>query len=381
MTRRTVIGVVVAIIVLVAGVWVYMTYLAPQPEPEVTEEPEETARVVPATGVVVPFRWATLSFQMGGRVEQVLVDEGDLVDELQLLVSLDGGDLQDAVAQAEAALATAQATLAQVQALPRDEELAVARASLASAQAQLSKLRTGATQEEITAARGALETATLAVQQAQAAYDEVAWLEEIREMPQALALQQATAEYEIARANYDALVKGPSSDDIAMAQADVDRARASLALLMAGARPEDIAVAEASLAQAELALSQARSALEDAELRAPFAATVGAVNVREGEMLSPGVPAVVLGDVSDFKVETTDLNEIEIHLLRVGQDVALTFDALPERTIRGTVTHISPMANLEQGGTNFTVTIELEEQDPDLRWGMTAFVDILVGDG
>ena len=380
MRRKIVMGVVVALVLVVASVWVYTTYLAPAPEPEVAEEPEEIARVVPATGVVVPYHWATLSFKMGGRVEQVLVDEGDQVDELQLLMSLDGGDLQDAVALAEGALATARATLAQVQGSPRSEEIVVAQASLAAAQAQLVKLRSGATQEEITAARGALETAALALQQAQAAYDEISWLEEFREMPQALALQQATAEYEIAKAKYDALVKGSSSEDIAIAQAEVDRARASLALLMAGARPEDIAVAEASLAQAELALSQARSALEDAELRAPFAATVGSVKVREGEMTSPGVPVVILGDVSDFEVETTDLNEIEIHLVEVGQEVALTFDALPGRTIRGTVTHIAPMADMEQGGTNFTVTIELEEQDPDLRWGMTAFVDILVGE-
>jgi hypothetical protein len=37
------------------------------------------------------------------------------------------------------------------------------------------------------------------------------------------------------------------------------------------------------------------------------------------------------------------------------------------------------MASLEQGGTNYRVTLELEEQDPGLRWGMTAFVDIFVG--
>jgi HlyD family secretion protein len=377
--KKIVIGVVVAIVILAGGVWAYMTYLAPQPEPEITEESEEElTRVVSATGVVVPFRWATLSFQVGGRVEEVLVQEGDQVQEGQLLVQLDDAGLKDAIAQAEAALTTAQATLAQVEVGPRAEELAVAQAGLAAAQAQLARLRTGASQEEITAARGALETATVALQQAQAAYDEVSWLEEIREMPQALALQQATAEYEVARAKYEALIRGPSAEEIAAAQAEVDRARASLELLRAGARPEDVAVAEAQVAQAELALSQALSALGDASLTAPFAGTVGALRVREGEMVSPGTPLVTLGDISEFKVETTDLNEIDIYLVEVGQEVDLTFDALPERSIRGVVTRIAPMANLEQGGTNYTVTIELGEQNPGLRWGMTAFVDIVV---
>ena len=65
-------------------------------------------------------------------------------------------------------------------------------------------------------------------------------------------------------------------------------------------------------------------------------------------------------------------------MIEVGQRVELTFDALPGRSIRGTVVHIAPMANLDQGGTNFTVTVDLDQQDPGLRWGMTAFVDILV---
>ncbi|HUW96356.1 MAG TPA: efflux RND transporter periplasmic adaptor subunit, partial [Anaerolineae bacterium] len=100
---------------------------------------------------------------------------------------------------------------------------------------------------------------------------------------------------------------------------------------------------------------------------------------RQGERINPGAPAVVLGDVSEFKIETTDLNEVDLYLIQVGQTVDLTFDALPERSIRGVVNLIAPMASLEQGGTNYEVTIVLEEQDADLRWGMTAFVDIFVG--
>lgn len=380
MLKKIVIGVVVAVVVLAGGVWVYSTYVAPQPEPEMSEEPEEQAtQVVAATGIVFPARWATLSFRAGGLVEEVLVVEGDQVREGQLIVQLHSSDLEHAVAQAEAALATAQATLSQVKAPARPEELAMAQAGLAAAQAQLAKLRSGASDEEITAARGAMETAGLALQQAQAAYDQVAWMEEIREMPQALALQQATVQYEIARASYEALVRGASADDIAAAQAEVDRARASLSLLGAGSRAEDVAVAQGHVAEVEAALAQAVSALDDAALTAPFDGTIGAVLVRAGEMVSPGAPVVVLGDVSEFRIETTDLNEVDLYLIHTGQSVDLTFEALPGKSIKGVVTRIAPMASLEQGGTNYEVTIDMETQDPDLRWGMTAFVDIFVG--
>jgi len=380
MVRKIVIGVVVAVVILAGGAWVYKHYLAPQPEPEVPEESEEqVTQVVAATGVVVPTQWATLSLGMGGVVDEVLVEEGVEVEEGQLLVQLDNTDLALAADQAEAALATAQATLSQVKAGPRPEELAVARAGLAAAQARVAKLQSGAAEEEVTAAKGAMQTAALALQQAQAAYDEVSWMEEIAEMPQALALQQATVQYEIARAQYEALVGGVSAEDIAAAQAEVDGAQASLSLLSAGPRAEDIAVVEAQVAQAEVALSQAMAALDDAALTAPFAGTVGAMLVRDGEMIGAGAPAVVLGDIGEFIIETTDLNEVDLYLLQVGQTVDLTFDALPERSMRGVVTKIAPMASLEQGGTNYTITIKLDQQDPDLRWGMTAFVDIFVG--
>jgi HlyD family secretion protein len=380
MVRKIVIGVVVAAIVVACGMWAYTTYLAPQPEPEIPEESEEqVTQVVAATGIVLPSRWATLSFRASGEVKEVLVTEGDQVHEGQLLVQLDSSDLEDVVAQAEAGLATAQATLAQVEAPARPDELAMAQASLAAAQAQLAKLRSGATAEEITAARGAMETAAFALQQAQAAYDEVAWMEEIREMPQALALQQATMEYEIAKANYEALVRGASVEDITAAQAEVERARAALSLLESGSRPEDVAVAQAHVTEAQVALCHAVSALEDASLTAPFDGTIGAVLVRAGEMVSAGAAVVVLGDVSDFEIQTTDLNEVDLYLLHVGQSVDLTFEALPGKSIKGVVAQIAPMASLEQGGTNYEVSIKMENQDPDLRWGMTAFVDIVVG--
>ena len=94
MVKKIVI-VVVVVAAIAAGAWVYTTYLAPQPEPEIPEElEEEVTRVVPATGVIVPSRWATLSFKIGGVVDEVLVEEGDEVQEGQLLVQLDSSDLE-----------------------------------------------------------------------------------------------------------------------------------------------------------------------------------------------------------------------------------------------------------------------------------------------
>ena len=56
--------------------------------------------------------------------------------------------------------------------------------------------------------------------------------------------------------------------------------------------------------------------------------------------------------------------------------VEVTFDALPEQIFQGTITGIAPVSNTEKGSTNYTVHITVDELDENLRWGMTAFVNI-----
>jgi HlyD family secretion protein len=87
---------------------------------------------------------------------------------------------------------------------------------------------------------------------------------------------------------------------------------------------------------------------------------------------------ITLGDLSTLRVETTDLDEIDVARVAVGQQADVTFDALPERVFIGRIVRISPMAEPGTGGVNYTVILELDELDPVIRWGMTAFVDIEV---
>ena len=373
---------IVAISLLSLGLWGCSGFGAAPPE--ATPPPaEDIARVVSATGVVVPSRWATLGFEMSGRVERVMVEPGDQVEEGEPLIELDSTDLEYAVRQAQAALATSQANLALAKAGARSEEIAALEAQLAAAKAELARLLAGAQPEEIALAQAQLQQTATDLAHAQNRYDRWRWVgeepggggteEDLRYQRDAAAAANAAAQ-----AQLDLVTAEPSEEEIATAQALVDQAQAQLDLLRAGARPEEIAVAQAQVAQAEATLAQAQSALEKAELRAPFRSIIGEIRVREGETVNAGVGLLTLGDLDDLRVETTDLNEIDIPLVKVGQEVKIEFDALPERAIQGRVTRIASMASLEEGGTNYTVIIELEDRDPDLRWGMTAFVDILV---
>jgi HlyD family secretion protein len=399
---------IAVIVVLGLSYWGYTSYIAPNtaPTPTPVFEAEEFDRVVTATGEVVPNRWAQLSFKIGGLLDELAVQEGDRVEVGYVLAHLETGDLERQVEQAQAALAVSQANLAQVKAGARLEEIAAAqealaaaqaevstaRANLASAQAELARLEAGAKPEELTAAKAAMDKAAVALQLAQSEYDKIAWQGGIGATQQAVALQQASDDYETAKANYEALVRGATAEELDIARAAVEAARAQVDVaqaqagqakaqldqLLAGPRAEDIAVAQAQVEQAQTAVAQAQTALRDAELVAPFTGTVAKVTVREGEMMTPGQPVIFLGDLSHLRIETTDLNEADIWAIAVGQEVILTFDGLPEKALSGRVSRIAPMATTEQGGTNYTVVVELDEQDPGLLWGMTAYVDITV---
>jgi multidrug resistance efflux pump len=93
-------------------------------------------------------------------------------------------------------------------------------------------------------------------------------------------------------------------------------------------------------------------------------------------MIASGQPLVALGDLTTLRMETTDMDEIGVARVVVGQRVDVNFDVLPEQVFPGEVMRISPMAVPGSGGVNCTVVIALNGFDPVIRWGMTAFVDV-----
>ncbi|MBI3286852.1 MAG: efflux RND transporter periplasmic adaptor subunit [Chloroflexi bacterium] len=197
--------------------------------------------------------------------------------------------------------------------------------------------------------RPQLELARLNLQQAQGAWDRVSWMPGASALPQGIALQQATVEYRQALAHYNLTLAGPSQEEIARAQAEVDRARA--------------------------AWQQARLSLERAALVAPFSGTVTQVMVEVEQTIAPGSPVFQLMDLSSLLIELA-IDEIDIARIAPGQTARVTLDALPDERFRGRIDFIAPAASLEGGVVTYPVRVRLEEDDPRLRVGMTANVEI-----
>jgi HlyD family secretion protein len=288
--------------------------------------PIKASSKIVAEGTVVPATSANLAMAIGGIAAEVLVKEGDRVSANQPLLRLASAQQQAAIATAQAALSRAQAGRQKLFQGPDDNQLTAARADLANAQA--------------------------ALKQAQAAYDQAGGASNpyAGMLPTSLALEQAYNNYAAAKARLDALQKPP--------------------------RPADIAAADADIAVAQADLDRAKAALTDAELRAPFAGTIATVNVKVGEQVTPGATVIQLADFSAWEIQTTDLTEINIVKVDVGDAVTLTFDAIPGLELPGKVERVKALGTNRQGDIVYTVTTQPDKSDERLRWNMTAKVSI-----
>lgn len=315
-----------------------------------------------ASGKIVPAHKAALSFVASGRVQEVSVDVGDQVEAGTVLVVLDNAAATAAVAQARAGLLRAQANLDELQAGPRAQEIAASQARLAAAQANLAQLTEEARPDAIAAAR-----AELAAMQAQ--YDA------LYAAPDEAVVAAAWAKVQQAQAALDRLLHPATDSQIAEADAQVQNAQAELDLLMAGARAETVAAATAAVAEAEATLQRAEADLAASQLVAPFAGTVTSLEVNPGEMVQSGQLVMTLADLSRMQVETTDLSERDVVRVAAGQPVVVFVEAL-DTELAGTVARVAPEATIIGGDVVYTVLVDLDEQPPQLRWGMSADVEI-----
>lgn len=282
---------------------------------------------VETTGKVRSARQVELSLPFGGRVKRVAVAVGDEIEAGQLLLEMEAPEAERQVREAEL--------------------------NLEIRQLQLDKARAGASPEEIEIAQANLRKAALAKQVAQAAYDEIAAEENAEASPEALALQQANIDYQIAQRNYERLANAPPTDDLS--------------------------TLEKQLESAQLALERAQAQLEEMRLIAPSATTVVRVEASEGEMVSAYRPVIVMADLTSLQI-SAEVDEIDVAEVAPGQEVEIRLDAYPGQTLAGTIVSLAPAAWPQQGSTVYEAVVEFDAEGLALRLGMGANLKIITLD-
>lgn len=417
MKRFIGIAIVIALCLGALGVW--FTFAQPSKADDtttgevVTVQRGDVVSTVKATGRLEPRQEVALGFEINGTVAEVLVERGQPVRAGDPLVRLEGDDLLLQLAQAQANLAqvqagaraeeiaaaeavvrNAQANYDKVAAGTRAEEIAAAEASLRGARANYQELANGPEEDEITVAAANLRSAQVALQDAQRAYDEIAYADNVGESPQAAELQRATINYESALASYRLAVEGASQEQLTASWAQVEQAQAQLDRLNNGPTPEELAIAQARVDEAQAQLErlkngptpeevtlaqnqvdQARLRLEQATLTAPIEGVVTEVLVSVGERPA-GAAVILLADLSALHIDLP-VDEIDLPAVRLGQPATITLDALPDTPLEGRVTAVAPAPITSGSSVNsYEVTVALEGRHPQARSGMTANVGI-----
>ena len=319
------------------------------------------------------------------------------------------------IAQAELALEEAQSALDDLLNWEPDEgEIALAQAELEAAQASYNAAgaQNASSAYSVEIRQVNVAQAERALAEAQAAYDQAFdpardWeLSDPRHARQLEAeraaaarnLQRAKEELQIAQASLNQTVASSASSSVANARTAVLRAEQALEAVQTGPTEEEIEAARQAVRQAELALQKARldheanllslaqaerdvanaeAALEDTVLRAPVAGTVTAINASVGEAASG--PVIVLADQDQTLLEVF-LDETDLESVRVGYEADIVFDALPDETFTGEVVRVDPQLHEEAGLTAVRALVQVDYDGAQaLPLGLNATVDVIGG--
>jgi multidrug resistance efflux pump len=232
--------------------------------------------------------------------------------------------------------------------------------------------------KDIDQATADLATADKELQDAQEEFDRYAGLD--LDNPDRVAARDAL---DIAQAKYDeALIRKTELENrtarletsLALAKHRWDEAIRVRQQRQDGPDKEQLALAEARRAAAQANLEAAQAALERLELVSPYDGVVVRLDISAGESALPNQSLMVIADLGQWYVETTDLTENEVVDLQVGQQVTLVPDALPDLELTGTVERIGQVFSEKSGDIVYPVRIRLERGDEHLRWGMTVEV-------
>jgi len=267
-------------------------------------------------------RQVAYSAEIGGQLDELYFENGQTVTEGQTILEIDHREIDLQIRQLASQIRAAEAGLRKLRNLARPQELQQAQSQLESAEANF----TAASED----------------------YDRAKTLKKEGVFSQSQ-LDAADARFESAKAARDA-------------------SREALDLLKEGARAEDLIGAEAELDSLKSSLELARVQLDKAIIEAEFSGKIAGLNIDEGELVSMGMPLFTLMDDSGFLLKV-GLSDREIGVVKVGDTLDITADALPKVIFKGTISSVSVLADR----MTHTYPVEIRvPADPRLRAGMVA---------
>ncbi len=317
--------------------------------------------------------------KVGGRIDKVLVREGDTVHAGQVLITFDDKELL-------ASLDQTRATAQKAERGYRVEDIAEARAAAAQAKADYEMRESGYRKEDIEAAQADVERA--AADEARTRidfqrYDELAKKDLVSKQQR----DKAEADWKLALAQRQSLQhklaeleRGYRPEEIASAKANYEEKLATLKKYERGNRREDVESAKAAYAYDE-------ARFRERQVVAPTEATVEVLDIRPGDLIAPNTPVATLLEKDQIYVRIY-IPETEIGRVHPGQKAEVRVDSFPKTVFDGVVEQINQQAEFlprnvqtreERVHQVFGVKIRINDPAGHVLAGMAADVTLKAG--
>jgi multidrug resistance efflux pump len=340
---------------------------------------------------------SNLAFQVSGRVQEVLTDEGRMAQKGELLAVLDRSEFAALRDQALANLQRSEQNLRQLETvLEVDREVLPAEVDRAAAaeralEAQLREAESGYRSQEVERARLAAEAAQVTLDNARKdkeRYDELYRKGVVAEKARDtfnVQFETALREYQRAVEAYKLSREGFRREEIDTVRSRLAEGQAALRLARSNlkkieAAEQDVEGARAQVAAAKAALSLAEIQLDHTELKAPYTGIILSRNVEPGEVVSPNQEVLSIADLSSVDLKVF-VGETEIGKIRPDQPVDVKIDTFPDKTYTGRVAYISPQAEFtpkiiqthkERVKLVYLVKVSVPNPNFELKSGMPA---------
>lgn len=295
----------------------------------VTTQQENLPEYQTFPGKITALNEISIVPKMGGKVEQVLVKEGDLVKAGQVIVMLEQKDILSQVNQAQAAYEAATTQLNNLQNGQLPQQIAQLEAAVAQAEANYNNA-----EKNYERMKTLLDEEAITQQQFEA----------------------AELQYKVAKEQYES-------------------AKTQLELTREKTAPGSIALATAQVKQAEAALSAAKTALDNCAITSPVSGVIGSITAKAGQMVAAGYSVATVGDLNTVEIQI-NVTEDKVTGIKVGQEAEISADALGDATLKGQVVSVSPFKDART--QVYPVKVQAPNENNLLKSGMFARVKLTI---